>query len=54
MAFLIPARRGFQVIYDLYSGRLWFAFAVIAGLLVAQWLVMALLGFPASYEGIGY
>ena len=54
MAFLIPAQRGFQVIYDLYSGRLGFALAVIAGLWVAHRLVLALLGFPASYEGIGY
>jgi len=54
MALLIPAQRGLQVIYDLYSGRVGFAFAVIAGLLVAHWLAMALLGFHASYEGIGY
>jgi hypothetical protein len=54
MAFLIPAQRGFQVIYDLYAGRMWFALAVLAGLIAAQWLVMGLAGFPPVYEGIGY
>jgi hypothetical protein len=56
MAFLNPARRGFNTLYELSADRIWFALAVFAGLAAAHWLaqVFGLGGFPSIYEGFGY
>lgn len=55
MHIVLPAARGLRTLYSLSSDRLWFALAVVAGLILAGELVQLILSTGAPIiEGVSY